>query len=1309
MIAFDLSTIDDAMVEYKCRCSHVISYIVQNDYSCDMTVEGRQFTMHLIISRFIWLIAALQLMIDESKSFAIPLDKGSIHSRDYYGDTFFLKHTSNCTLEVCSNNGLRAATIQHGNQHQDTCVCQCSPNFKTFRDDTGNCVQQIQGLNKMVKKIDCNVINVQYLTTSGWEQLHPSSAEENSLFTFVKNKDRMFLQWNGVEKDVKMVTTHLVKVLLHCKQKSTDGADQEVRPCVSFRVAGTNVALATLESSSENSGSSSGRPSNYVIIGLSVGLLGLIYVIALFIFLSVRKRRVQARRMVALQAKVKEMEEASDANSYRISDHQYDTLEDVAPNGLQRLAIATSSSNYGSSHQVTGMASAIVSSNSAHLVENFQEGVPEENVCIEETANNNRYNSWSKENCDLKMNPNYKSSSNSKRIYFNPVFFDRDMLISPPPAAEEFARKIQEMICIAKARIKNKRYNPKLQVVPEDDYFYHDLTEMQDSIDFIDDDDFLIEPVKDTKPPQTTKIVPIPPPKQTARDVKKAEIPKVEEVSEKLEAPEVKEVEPLKTVNNSFVKIRKLCLPPPPPPPIEKTEAVKKLEETALSNSNSLSQFDLFRLDLENKIRDLNISRQHSRPWRLPKLELPVHNDKSLQELPFQSEKAEKVKEIDPKPNIPPKPIISNFKIQDNSGVIRSNAFKLSRKNILRKLHKDEKLPKDDQKEHLVNTSEDFNHFYDNVVKLDLSFEEEESVPKTTIHVNGIECQKESEDFSTKISIESPPTVIQVHVEEPHRGICEKSPYVRKKSNSSIVMITSDDVIPKPKIIVDNSDVDFHATQENKVPNISDKILTDQIKKVKGKCDEGIEDTNVSSDSAIEDTSVPNSPIDGNSEKSVVFCKKPKDQQQNICGSNVSKRDKMCHGGGINLITDPMPRINNHLKSDIPPDFCDNQKFRPVEMWLQNSQEPCNSLGSDSYGSQSSTSSADRDGSPELNSDDGWSNRTEYSFNSLPYPEHRVNTMEINEAPRSLPANLNKESSKTRSPKLFLPVVKGLKPFSPVKPPRKSQAVKRYAKKDAGDSGHFSLVTSDVHDEETAYLSGKSAESDDLQSPVVNVQDWLLSTDDDDDEKEIIPHGISTSSEFNPTANMITAPFAISNGPKVGNEIASSGSYDAENKLENIDGKKINSRKLNRRRPVKVRLKDAKRKIKLNRNKNDSDSDCDQEISVSDKPSNCATNSGNARKQSSKPDLRRKKPFDPFSVEKQRLVMAQETLLNQIANNLHKSVSPEISDDSSLEKGFSLSSNDSAVNKKPEIMNTVDRSKLDALLNGDISSNETIL
>ncbi|CAD1468449.1 unnamed protein product, partial [Heterotrigona itama] len=79
------------------------------------------------------------------------------------------------------------------------------------------------------------------------------------------------------------------------------------------------------------------------------------------------------------------------------------------------------------------------------------ERLPEEDVRVVETADNPQQQ-------DVPVLP----GAQRRKLYFNPAYFDRQLLLAPPPAAIEFLLKIREVISIAKYKMAAKRFIPTL-------------------------------------------------------------------------------------------------------------------------------------------------------------------------------------------------------------------------------------------------------------------------------------------------------------------------------------------------------------------------------------------------------------------------------------------------------------------------------------------------------------------------------------------------------------------------------------------------------------------------------------------------------------------------------------------------------------------------------------------------------------------------------------------------------------------------------------------------------------------------------
>ncbi|XP_050352217.1 uncharacterized protein LOC126774723 [Nymphalis io] len=59
-----------------------------------------------------------------------------------------------------------------------------------------------------------------------------------------------------------------------------------------------------------------------------------------------------------------------------------------------------------------------------------------------------------------------------RKLYFNPVFFETDLLKDPPPAAIEFLIKLREVMSVAKEKMTSKRFIPILSDIPEEELYH---------------------------------------------------------------------------------------------------------------------------------------------------------------------------------------------------------------------------------------------------------------------------------------------------------------------------------------------------------------------------------------------------------------------------------------------------------------------------------------------------------------------------------------------------------------------------------------------------------------------------------------------------------------------------------------------------------------------------------------------------------------------------------------------------------------------------------------------------------------------
>ncbi|XP_058830263.1 uncharacterized protein LOC131689293 [Topomyia yanbarensis] len=87
------------------------------------------------------------------------------------------------------------------------------------------------------------------------------------------------------------------------------------------------------------------------------------------------------------------------------------------------------------------------------------ECLPEENVSIVEDISNDE---------KLESMKSIVNGTMRRKLYFNPAYFEPHLLVTPPPAAVEFLNKIREVITIAKYKMSAKRFQPSLNIIPEE-------------------------------------------------------------------------------------------------------------------------------------------------------------------------------------------------------------------------------------------------------------------------------------------------------------------------------------------------------------------------------------------------------------------------------------------------------------------------------------------------------------------------------------------------------------------------------------------------------------------------------------------------------------------------------------------------------------------------------------------------------------------------------------------------------------------------------------------------------------------------
>ncbi|KAG7301444.1 hypothetical protein JYU34_014401 [Plutella xylostella] len=287
-------------------------------------------------------------------------------------------------------------------------------------------------------------------------------------------------------------------------------------PCVAFRLQGspprsaanvTEVQFAPNAHTSEMTASSGLTVSEYVAIGISSLILGLIYVASVFLYLHMKKRRKTASEDSSSVKRIKGLKKKdgtsiTEHDIIRINNEHVKTIANAMgeENGIgvvkknPLLAIgrqyheiksfpSDSGSNISDSEDFPDSStrsddgrfnnqttSVLVhpqsrevklreenSCEAAHRDESSIERLPDEHVSIVETT----------EDRDIAR----PVGQTRRKLYFNPAYFEPHLMAEPPQAALEFLVKIREVIAIAKHKMEAKRFQPVLNEIPEEETY----------------------------------------------------------------------------------------------------------------------------------------------------------------------------------------------------------------------------------------------------------------------------------------------------------------------------------------------------------------------------------------------------------------------------------------------------------------------------------------------------------------------------------------------------------------------------------------------------------------------------------------------------------------------------------------------------------------------------------------------------------------------------------------------------------------------------------------------------------------------
>ncbi|XP_072942466.1 uncharacterized protein [Epargyreus clarus] len=481
---------------------------------------------------------ALLLLLLATAAAAVTL--GDIARRDT-GDVFTLTGEK-CGAAQCAEHGAGASASDI-----DGCTCSCPQRAPLFREDRELCVDDLPecslatfgtgvGVQRIpfvylplkgqiihpsreitfqnVKTPICAVSGAQFLTRKGFLDLR-NTLDSDVPFSLFRDEGRTFLQWSG-EDDVRTrMSGRVMVVRLLCRDVAAIPASPlDLRgvftPCVAFRVQGTpkhanNITEVQFAPDAQTSGASntSGLTvTEYIAIGISSLLLGLIYVASVFLYLHIRKRRRMAseegtvRRIKKI--KKKDGTAITERDIIRINNERVQSLPSIGQDDgvIKKNPLLTVGRQFHESKTSFPSDSGSNMSDSEDFAESSARS--EENFFNSQTTSAIVH----LRNGDLKhhdgLEVNHRDESNIERLpdehvsivettddreiarpvgttrrklYFNPAYFEPHLMADPPAAAIEFLSKIREVIAIAKHKMASKRFQPVLNEIPEEETY----------------------------------------------------------------------------------------------------------------------------------------------------------------------------------------------------------------------------------------------------------------------------------------------------------------------------------------------------------------------------------------------------------------------------------------------------------------------------------------------------------------------------------------------------------------------------------------------------------------------------------------------------------------------------------------------------------------------------------------------------------------------------------------------------------------------------------------------------------------------
>ncbi|GBM84662.1 hypothetical protein AVEN_272620-1 [Araneus ventricosus] len=386
---------------------------------------------------------------------------GSDVTRDFFGDIFRMRECHNGSR--CDNGGTRPALEIPGRP----CFCQCAPTHLAYREDKQQCVKDIREcyMSVFYRPFTVEAIPLVYLPTSG-QLVHPDAhlslaGRKNAeagfpsckaavsqyltrdgwrtltrvdgggpVFGLFADGNKTFLQFLGNSQDRRVLQQHLALVRLFCKIPEYSPFET----CVAIRVGW----VPGIDSMDDDPPSSK---ANMMVVGLSLGILGLVYVFAVLIYLRIRRQQIAKRKANSDQeACIPKRDDDSDKASTHTRIETSKRLELYHTTSMGRRKIGSDPWSQMSS--------------------------------IVETYNQTWTDRMGQHGCEFK----------AQDFQLQPEFFDPEFMASPPQQVLEYLERLQNSVTFARHRLRScYRYQPTLIGIPEDDYFYQELEKVRTS------------------------------------------------------------------------------------------------------------------------------------------------------------------------------------------------------------------------------------------------------------------------------------------------------------------------------------------------------------------------------------------------------------------------------------------------------------------------------------------------------------------------------------------------------------------------------------------------------------------------------------------------------------------------------------------------------------------------------------------------------------------------------------------------------------------------------------------------------------